>query len=81
MSNGEIRLACGLLDWSYTEMAKNIGVTPMAVSKWATGVNKVPKTVTMLIHKLLEEHDVIDEFNSVSDKKFRTPEHQLASGQ
>lgn len=81
MSKDEFKLACGLLGWTYIEMAKNLGVTPESVSRWANGVNRVPKTVTLLLRRLLEEHDIIDEFNSICNKKFKIIEHQLVSNQ
>ena len=70
MSKDELRLACGILGWSYTETAKRIGVTPFAVSKWATGAIRVPNPVTMLLRKFLEEQGILEDFENLSRKKF-----------
>ena len=56
MKPEELRIACALLGWNYTDLAKKLRVSRSTVSHWANGRGKIPGLAAFAIEGILKSH-------------------------
>ena len=54
MSADDFLRTLGALGWSYSKMARFLGVSARTVSRYAEGSHPVPTSIALLLHVMLE---------------------------
>ena len=61
MTASDFRISCAKLNMNYTEMAKELKVTPRTCSLWANGNHKIPYASAKLIEQIVKERCIENE--------------------
>ena len=55
MTAEEFRLAAARLNMNYSQIARDLKITPTTTSYWAKGKSRIPYTAEIVIRKMLDE--------------------------